>query len=380
LVAKAEDLELGLERVSSQQANKDLSHSLFEFGHNFEDVENWLSFEQPTKTSLTQVLRYMIENHLKTNVQINIDKVNFNCHSVVLQVYSKFFSELEPMPLVITLPMEKVSQKTFLVIYKWMLSDEPKLERKDIIPVFVAASYLRIEALLQQCWQYFENPKCFNEDTACLLYVEARGDAALDIVRNLMLTRICKFMLIFVASRDFLDVPVTHLSFLLSSDDICVNTEIEILFIITRWLGHDWKGRQSHALNLISCIRFHLMPLWYLLCVRRTEEHKLLQKLLNHPSVAAKINQAISQHTSTMYEEQLAGQKMDHMNILKSAQPRKWLLDNECPYFHHISCPCTNSIEFKQFEFYLSILQKKPHNYWQQIEYLDVNNPKMCDC
>jgi len=204
------------------------NRSLFEFGHNFEEVRNWLSIEQTSKVSLGTVLRYMLENHLKTTVQIEINKMYFNCHVIVLQSYSKFFMDLEEIPLVVTLPEDKVSQKAFMLIYKWMLSDEPKLERKNIVAVFIAASYLRIESLLQHCWKYFEDINCFDEVTACIMYIEAKGNPALDIVRNLMLTRIQKFLLTFVATRDFLDVPLKHLVYLLSSDDICVNTEVEV--------------------------------------------------------------------------------------------------------------------------------------------------------
>lgn len=227
LVSRAEDLDPSrvFQRDSLDMAT---NRSLFEFGHNFEDVPDWLKIEQPSKLPLRDVLRYMVEKHLKTSVQVKIDKLYFNCHVIVLQVYSKYFMDLQEIPLVVTLPEEKVSQKAFLLVYQWMLSDKPRLDRKSIVAVFIAATYLRIDALLQHCWKYFEDINCFNEATACVMYVEAKGNLALDIVRNLMLTRIRKFLLTFVATRDFLDVPISHLVYLLSSDDICINTEIEV--------------------------------------------------------------------------------------------------------------------------------------------------------
>ncbi|KAM8712173.1 hypothetical protein ACLKA7_012662 [Drosophila subpalustris] len=377
LVSKAEDLEL--DRVFKREST-DLAtnRSLFEFGHNFEEVRDWLNIEQPSKVPLRSILRYMLENHLKTTVQIEINKMYFNCHVIVLQSYSKFFMELEEIPLVVTLPENKVSQKAFMLIYKWMLSDDPNLERKNIIAVFIAATYLRIESLLSHCWKYFEDINCFNEVSACIMYIEAKSHPALDIVRNLMLTRIQKFLLTFVATRDFLDVPLKHLVYLLSSDDICINTEVEILFIIVRWLGHDWKARQSNVANLIGCIRFNLMPLWYLLCVRRLETHKLIRQLVRLPKVDDIFNEAIAQITSSIYEEKMGENSMDHAFITRNAQQRRWIRDEACPYFHLIGCPYTRNINYSQFESYLTLLQQQPHDGWAKVQFLDLKNPKKC--
>jgi len=109
-----------------------------------------------------------------------------------------------------------------------MLSDDPVLDRRYIVEIFVAATYLRIGDLQAHCWQYFDDPQYYDEDSACMLYVETHYHPALDVVRNVMLTRINKFLLTFVATKDFLDLPLSHLMFLLSSDRICVNTEIEV--------------------------------------------------------------------------------------------------------------------------------------------------------
>ncbi|XP_016975059.1 kelch-like protein 40a isoform X2 [Drosophila rhopaloa] len=337
---------------------------------------------QPPKDQLASVLRYMIEAHHKTTVQIDINKMYFNCHFIVLQVYSRFFSELKTIPLLVTLPEDRVSQKAFMLIYKWMLSDEPILECRYIVEIFVAATYLRIDDLLAHCWKYFDDNRCYNEDSACILYVETRYNPALDVVRNLMLTRIQKFLLTFVATKDFLDLPLTHLAYLLSSSGICVNTEIEILFIAVRWLGHNWSQRSAHAPRLVSCIRFHLMPLWYLLYVRREESHQLVKELLSLEEVDRKINEAISNITSRMYEENLAGLNGDGSlleDYLKEGTPqRKWICDKLCNYYHWVGCPNTREIRYNNFEVYLTELQQSSLDHWSRVEVLDLS--KKTDC
>ncbi|XP_017069072.1 kelch-like protein 6 [Drosophila eugracilis] len=384
IVSKTEDLELDrvFKRVTKDgfEETRSLNRSLFEFGHNFEDVEGWMNMEQPPKNQLISVLRYMFEDHLKTTVQIDINKMYFNCHFIVLQVYSRFFSELKKIPLLVTLPENLVTQKAFMLIYKWMLSDDPILDRRYIVEVFVAATYLRIEHLETHCWKYFNDPQCYDEDTACILYVETRNQPALKVVRTEMLTRIRKFLLTFVATKDFLDLPIAHLEYLLKSDEICVNTEIEILFIIIRWLGHDWSKRRAHAQRLVSCIRFSLMPLWYLLYLRRDEHHQLITEIVSFPEVDNLINDSISKITTRIYEERIAALEEESVYVtdLTNENPRSWICDNLCRYYHCISCPNNREIRFKHFEEYLLELQQSSLDHWSKVEKFDPNKKTEC--
>ncbi|EDW47907.1 kelch-like protein 6 isoform X1 [Drosophila sechellia] len=382
MVSNAEDLELDrvFRKVSKNdvEETRSLNRSLFEFGHNFEDADGWLKLEQPCKDQLATVLRYMFESHLKTTVQIEINNMYFNCHFIVLQVYSRFFSELEMIPLLVTLPENTVSQKAFMLSYKWMLSDEPVLELAHIVEVYVAATYLRITGLEAHCWSYFDDVECYNEDTACALYVESKDNPAMDVVRNMMLTRIRKFLLTFVATKEFLDLPTSHLIYLLDSDEICVNTEIEVFFIAVRWLGHNWNKRKVHIRRLMSCIRFNLMPLWYLLYARREEDHSLVMELIFHPEVEYKIDDSIAKITSRMYAASLEGNDAQSEDYASDSGQRNWICDNLCSYYHGVGCPNTREICFKHFEDYLLELQQCSKDHWSQVIFQDPS--KKIDC
>lgn len=76
--------------------------------------------------------------------------------------------------------------------------------------------------LEEQCWAFIDNEELFCEDTAFLLYLEARkiGNTA---VMELMVPRIMQFFLLLVGTRDFLELSVDELCRLLRSNYICVN-------------------------------------------------------------------------------------------------------------------------------------------------------------
>ncbi|KAH8306016.1 hypothetical protein KR018_010747, partial [Drosophila ironensis] len=384
LVSRAEDLELNriFEDIAEKRSDvvRPMDRSLFKLGLDFETVAGWSLIKQPPKMSLEDNLREMIELHKNTTVMIHIDQMYFNCHLVVLQAYSRFFLDLEGTPMLVTLPSHIVSQKAFLLIYKWMLSDEPHLERPHLLDVYLAATYLKIDDLITHCWTYFDNKDCFSEESAAILYVETMHNPAMDLVRNIMIRRIHKFLLTFVATSEFLELPSPHVYHLLNDSNICVNTEVEVLFSIVRWLTHDWENRLWCADMLMSCVRFNLMPLWFLLYIRRDEANAQIKELIAIDEIDIKINQSIAAITTRMYEGNLAGMGEISGLILtrKGQEQRCWIRDRLCTYFHYIGCPNTREIRYAGFEQYLEDLQEASCDHWAKVEYHDPSTIINC--
>lgn len=147
-----------------------------------------------------------------------------------------------------------VTSRAFSIIYDWMISPTSEschlLRRDNILEIFLAAQHLGIkgwlffiyilykrdiffysiteiprrarEELEEQCWAFIDNDELFCEDTAFLLYLEARkiGNTA---VMELMVPRIMKFFLMLVSTKDFLELAVEELCLLLRSNYISVN-------------------------------------------------------------------------------------------------------------------------------------------------------------
>lgn len=195
-------------------------------GFKTNEIQGWEDIVQPPKENLYKLLRNMIDNHIKPNVQIRIGGVTFNCHMMVLQCYSDFFMECNNEVL-IQLPEEKITPGAFMMVYDWMLAEEPLVQREGILELFNAANFLRIKNLVNQCWLCLDDDVRFREDTAFLLYLEARN-YGLESLEQLMLTRICKFFLTLVASKEYLELTTKEICTLLSSNTIGVNSEIEV--------------------------------------------------------------------------------------------------------------------------------------------------------
>lgn len=90
------------------------------------------------------------------------------------------------------------------------------------IYIYIYIFFWRSIELEEQCWAFIDNDELFSEDTAFLLYLEAKK-VRNTAVMELMVPRIMKFFLMLVSTKDFLDLAVDELCLLLKSNYISVN-------------------------------------------------------------------------------------------------------------------------------------------------------------
>ncbi|XP_011705988.1 PREDICTED: uncharacterized protein LOC105461201 isoform X2 [Wasmannia auropunctata] len=268
---------------------------LASLGFTNEQPINWSNIILPEKTDLYQELAIRITNYKNADCVVRIDHDEFHCHLLVLQSYSKFFDEKNCKN--IDLSGSSVTSKAFSIIYDWMISPINEscqlLRRDNILEIFMAAQYLGIKELEEQCWAFIDNDELFSEDTAFLLYLEAKkiGNTA---VMELMVPRIMKFFLMLVSTKDFLELSMDELCLLLKSNYICVNSEMEVLMSAVRWLMHDWNERKQYMLEVLKCVRFGLIAPWQLVDVKRNPENPEFMELMSYPEVQKMVDDGLA--------------------------------------------------------------------------------------
>ncbi|CAL7947435.1 unnamed protein product [Xylocopa violacea] len=264
-------------------------------GFTSEQPIDWDNIVLPEKTDLYQELARRITNYKNADCIVRIDQDEFHCHLLVLQSYSGFFDEKNCKE--IDLTGTGVSSKAFSIIYDWMISPQSEscrlLQRDNILEIFAAAQYLGIKELEEQCWAFVDNDELFTEDTAFLLYLEAKKIQN-TAVMELMVPRIMKFFLMLVSTRDFLELSVDELCLLLKSNYISVNSEMEVLMSAVRWLMHDWQNRKQHLLDVLKCIRFGLIAPWQLVDVKRNPENPEFMELMSYPEVQKMVDDGLA--------------------------------------------------------------------------------------
>lgn len=341
--------------------------TLLEIGFNANQIEDWEGINQPKKRDLYGLLKKMIDNYIKPNVQIRIGEVVFNCHMIVLQCYSDFFMECSNEA-IIQLPPEKISPQAFLMIYDWMLMSDPLVQREGILELFNAANFLKIKDLVNQCWVCLDDDVRFKEDTAFLLYLEARK-YGLDMLQQLMLTRICRFFLTLVASKDFLLLSASEVCTLLSSNSIGVNSEVEVLMSAVRWLSYNWEERKQHLLELVTCVRFSLMAPWILVALGHDTDCEAVHRVIDTPQVKKMIEDGISYTTTKWYYSKNVENFLAFLERYKLTKPiqRQWICDQECNFHHKTDCPNKLYITYKSFLEYLELIRSRGRDHWKTL-------------
>lgn len=63
---------------------------------------------------------------------------------------------------------------------------------------------------------------------------------------------------------------------------------------VVRWLSHNWPEREQHMLDVVKCVRFSLMPLWFLVNLNKNPDCPEIDRITEHPEVKKMINDGIT--------------------------------------------------------------------------------------
>ncbi|XP_066248178.1 uncharacterized protein [Euwallacea similis] len=256
---------------------------------------NWDKVKLPEKHNLYLELYHRIMKNTNADCRVYIDNEEFSCHLIVLQCYSELFDAYVAVKKV-ELPSDKCSVTAFSFIYDWMITAEPsyvQLSRENVLDIFISAKYLRIKDLTEQCWSFIDNVEVFNEDTAFLLYMDAKR-RNLPEVKELMLPRIQLFFLMLVSSHDWLELEVDDVKNFLNSNYIAVNCEMEIFMAAVRWLKYDFENRDAHKYEVLDCVRFGNIAPWQLVDIKRNPENPDFMELTKDIRICKMIDDGLA--------------------------------------------------------------------------------------
>ncbi|KRF97833.1 uncharacterized protein Dwil_GK26905 [Drosophila willistoni] len=182
-----------------------------------------------------------------------IGNEEFPCHRLLLSVYTDIV-QLAKESGKLELPADQVPAKGFQQAYKWMLDGRTDLEQSLLVEILAVAKFLNIDELVQLVWYWLDKPNLFYEDQAFLVAHKALLLGRLMDLDTLMMHRIKCFFLTFVASREFISLPLENVCALLKSDELAVNTEKEVYFSAIRWLTHDWPARKEYVTTVLKTL------------------------------------------------------------------------------------------------------------------------------
>lgn len=340
-------------------------------GLNQENISKWDHIVQPPKTDLLVSLDRMIKNFTKTDVQVLIGDECFECHRIVLQAYSELFYETPIEAQSVRLAADKITPSAFSVIYNWMLATKPIVKRQGILQLFIAAQYLKISELVEQCWSCFDSDN-FIEDQAFLLYLEARS-AGEKMIMQLMTGRISKFFLTLVASKEFLTLSSDELISFLKCSQIAVHSELEVLYAGLRWIFYDWDTRHTDTVQVMTCIRFALIPPWQLVEFSRKSDCSEIAEIMKYPEVQKMIRDSLDYIVSDAWYRKLNNADVaEAMERLKLNGPIDRVCIDDKVFHKFVESKGFYVYNYDTFLAYLATIKGLGVEFWKTMKNVDA--------
>ncbi|XP_032590386.1 kelch-like protein 3 [Drosophila grimshawi] len=364
--------EMKAVNLPTDSYNKLADRTLFSLG--YAGPEKWPQPEtgerRLSKPNLYELLSELMRQGRRTNAVITIADSRLEVHLIVLQCFSGLFCDLnsEASSIDVELPSQWVTPRAFHLVYNWMMQDEPLLSRHGLLEVLRAASFLRVPQLQRQCEMCLTHG--IQEDAAAMLYLEARL-LRMERAQRPLLQRVGCFFLTLVASQEFLQLSMPAVCLLLSSNSIGVNAEMEVFMSAVRWLNYQWPKRRPLVAQLISCIRFALVPPWLLIRLQdRHSSSMQLRHITTQPEVLHQIHDSLGYTTARLrYGSDRDAFKL-HVKRSGMQPPlqRNWIYDRLCSYHHRLNCQISEEFTYESFLHYLNWLQQQHKDHWRSLE------------
>ncbi|XP_022211967.2 kelch-like protein 7 [Drosophila obscura] len=316
------------------------------FQEGTEDFIQHLCSENEYKAHIIHQMNRLITHQQNTDVDVYVRGHKILCHLIVLKTCTEFAKDLH-FPTGVIIAHKDVTYTGFKLAYEWMINENYKLQRKDIVELYLAAEYLKMPQLLDHLWSLFHEEKFVTDAIAFQIYLECLPHRKSKL-QNLMLGRVQRFFLMAVATEEYLRLDHADVSEILDHSNMCVNSELEIYYSAVRWLHHDWPERKQHAPSIMAVVRFHLMTNQCISSIRAE-----LQELHSIPAVQTLIDEAL-----------YAG------NTQQKPTRREWVYNMRIPHHHNCACPQWRCLDLTTFDKYLELIIVTGPSYSKSLKYL----------
>ncbi|KAH8327144.1 hypothetical protein KR074_003912, partial [Drosophila pseudoananassae] len=309
----------------------------------------------PKQKDIVEALDEFWKNSEHCDFLVRIGEYTFPCQRLVLMAYIESLRE-NPDVFDLKLPEDLVSPDIFISLYRWMSDKDILIKRSEIIQLLSVANYLKIEELLHQIWTCLNSDE-FSEHGAYQVAEEVLHFKELKELHCPLLMRIQGFFLTFVSCKEFLQLEPESLCFMLSSNEIAVNSEAEVFYAAIRWLNHNWPFRLKHVTEVLEKVRLLRMP-------------KKLVKLLESPRGEYQVDRVtqLAEVRKSLEEISFAQILMQHNDgsslfgeiyeifHVTVPQARKFICHDLSPYHHSDPNVPGRVFSYSDFLNYLALL------------------------
>lgn len=205
------------------------------------------------------------QDEILCDVVIQVGRKTAKCHRAVLASCSPYFLAMFTSPLrerqQDVIRIGDIDEMILEHLIKFAYTARVELNSSNVQSLLHAASVLQLDDLVCACCEFM---KLHLHPSNCIgirQFVDRHG-----------LVRFVKLVDVFtrrnfrevIPCDDFNTITASHLQDLISSSDLCVNSEIEVYEVVMHWVKHDVEKRKDILHSLLSYVRLPLIPVPYL--------------------------------------------------------------------------------------------------------------------
>ncbi|XP_055354127.1 influenza virus NS1A-binding protein-like [Paramacrobiotus metropolitanus] len=183
------------------------------------------------------------------------------CHRIVLSAHSTFFRTMFTAGLKECHEKEVKLQELSLAVLQnvvdYVYSSEITVDDSNIHALLAASVFLDTVPLAKTCWEFLERHLSRNTCLAvfCSLHCETHRPQLTDRARTLILRHFADIS----KNSAFLQLSKDQVIELISSDDLEVEREEDVLSAVMRWLYYDLEHRRPQLYDVVQFVRQPLL-------------------------------------------------------------------------------------------------------------------------
>ncbi|XP_055330580.1 kelch-like protein 12 isoform X2 [Paramacrobiotus metropolitanus] len=206
------------------------------------------------------------------------------CHRIILCAHSSYFRAMFTIGLKEcheeTVQLRNISSKILQMAIDYIYSSPIIIDDANIQELLAAAVFLDIHSLANRCWECLahrlDETNCLF--VYCLPHAQTNRPYLMERAKGLVFRHFNDIS----HSQAFLELSLEKIIEIISSDDLCVEQENEVLHAVTRWLHHDLDNRRPQFHEVLQFVR---QPFLTHTCL---QSYNLLKKYANEDKILGK--------------------------------------------------------------------------------------------
>ncbi|KAL9964182.1 hypothetical protein ACROYT_G027777 [Oculina patagonica] len=246
------------------------------------------------------------------DVNLNVDGEEFSAHKGVLAANSSFFLAMFTTEMLekdkARASLKSVSAEAMESLLEFMYTGQIQIHVENVFELLEASSFLFVEKVRKACCQLLESVVDMGN---CFTILSIADTFSCNGLSQTVTQYINREFTELAKTETFLKLSKGDIMKFLSSEDIQIENEEQLLDIAIDWINYDLEVRKDSFTELLKLIRLPPFPLPYI-------QGKLNQKELSESRMVSKLGQAT--------KEVLWAQQTDKVTSRKSCSVIKVLV------------------------------------------------------